>query len=956
MVQKEVTLKILADVDDSQVEDLENVLQQIIDKRINVPVDVDTDELEQVESDIEDVKSELSELQAKVEVDNSEIESLESELEDLEAQKLELDVETDIGELELLESQIADIENSLSSLQASVEVDNTEIQSLETELADLEAREIELTGQVNVSGVDEAAQGLNDVEQSAENASSALEAMAMIDIAGALSQWGSQAEGFAQELDNIAISSEQLAIQTGMTDAEMTGMLNHITNATFPREEALMYVKSLDQIGVSAQNLGASATGLDRINDAFHLGAEKTNRLGQELSVLGVDMNNVSSSFNALAYANANTVGGMDNYFSFLQRYDAQFKELGMNVDQASVAIAAATQKFGGGRAALTGMNQALKNCNGDMSVLEQELGLTAGSLSNASELTGQYAGQLDAMADKEGEHKTLTQQLAAALDDVTASLTGTISPFASFLGMIGNAGSFAVGINGLWELTSKVRGLSVVDSITGKFRNLRSGLTNIASSARNAAVSLGTTLKNALTGAATAAKEAVLWLARTSKELLVNAANALKSAAAWVWEKAVKVASTIATKAMTAAQWLLNIAMSANPVTLIVIAIIALIAILWYLYNTCEPVRNAIDAIWAGVSGAIQPIIDSVQWLIDKLTQLANGDWSVTIEIAKAGASAGVEGIFDVANNDLSRGLFKAIAGDEALAQADEGMPILKEKLTSSFNEMLDSIWNDGTQGFLGWLAGIAGIDVGSYLTGLQTSFNQIPQWVNQASQGAIQAFQGMLNGVSVVLNNIINNVINFGSRLVSTISNAARNAWNSFVNSIKGMWKHMAEEVDSILSQADRLLRELPGKLWNAAVNMVRGWLTGSGEGSPGFMYYAFEEDLGAMERISRNNNIADNMGATARDMVSSWGKPSLSYPNIDLDVNRSNGGDSDVTNLLTRILEVLSNQRNTGNVTFNHYGDTDDEDKMYRILEFIQRAVDWDNETAGRKVGGA
>ena len=34
MVEKEVTLKILADVDDSQVEDLENVLQQIVDGKI----------------------------------------------------------------------------------------------------------------------------------------------------------------------------------------------------------------------------------------------------------------------------------------------------------------------------------------------------------------------------------------------------------------------------------------------------------------------------------------------------------------------------------------------------------------------------------------------------------------------------------------------------------------------------------------------------------------------------------------------------------------------------------------------------------------------------------------------------------------------------------------------------------------------------------------------------------
>ena len=96
----------------------------------------------------------------------------------------------------------------------------------------------------------------------------------------------------SQNLDNMAISTEQLAIQTGMTDSQMTGMLNNITNATFPREEALMYVQSLDQIGVSAQNLGTSATGLDKINDAFHMGAPAVNRTRV---VCIVDMNNVSS-------------------------------------------------------------------------------------------------------------------------------------------------------------------------------------------------------------------------------------------------------------------------------------------------------------------------------------------------------------------------------------------------------------------------------------------------------------------------------------------------------------------------------------------------------------------------------------------------------------------------------------------------------------------------------------
>ena len=383
--------------------------------------------------------------------------------------------------------------------------------------------------------------------------------------------------------------------------------------------------------------------------------------------------------------------------------------------------------------------------------------------------------------------------------------------------------------------------------------------------------------------------------------------------------------------KAVAAAQWLVNTAMGANPIYLIVIAIIALVAILWYLYNTCEPVRNAIDGIWAGVTSAIQPIIDAVQWLIDELTRLADGDWTVTIELVKAGADAGVDAGMDMANNDLSRGIVSMLMGDEALTQVDEQMPAFKEKVSTSLNEMLDSIWNDGTQGFLGWLAGIAGIDVGSYLAGLQTSLNNIPVWVNQTGQSAIQGFKNMYDGARQWLDNIINNVKNFGVNLYNSITQAAHNAWQSFVNNIKGMWHHMQEEVDSILSEADRLLRELPGKLWNAAVRMVQGWLTGSGEGSPGFMYYAFEEDLGAMERISRNNNIAGNMEDTARSMVNNWSN------NSQLEVSGSNNGSGDVP----------------VSYTFNLYGDIDNEERMQKFLDAVRRELEWNNNTAGRSV---
>ena len=265
--------------------------------------------------------------------------------------------------------------------------------------------------------------------------------------------YGNEMEGFSQSLNSAQITMGQLATQTGMAEGELTNMINHISNVTFPKEEAMMYVKSLDQIGVAQQNLGKSATDLDKINDAFGMGAQTVNSLGQEMSVLGVDMNNVSSSFNALAYANANTVGGMDNFFSFLRKYDAQLGELGYDMDQTAVIIAATTKKYGGGRAALSGLSTALEEADGDTRKLEEALDLEAGSLDNASQITGQYEGQLQKLADEEMEHKTLVERLGAAWEDVSMSLAPVLSPMGSLIGLVGKMGSFALGINGIVTL-----------------------------------------------------------------------------------------------------------------------------------------------------------------------------------------------------------------------------------------------------------------------------------------------------------------------------------------------------------------------------------------------------------------------------------------------------------------------------------------------------------------------
>ncbi|KZX14324.1 phage tail tape measure protein [Methanobrevibacter curvatus] len=87
------------------------------------------------------------------------------------------------------------------------------------------------------------------------------------------------------------------------------------------------------------------------------------------------------------------------------------------------------------------------------------------------------------------------------------------------------------------------------------------------------------------------------------------------------------KIANTIATGAVTAATWLWNAALSANPIGIVVIAIVALIAIFVLLYNKNETVRNAVNGLWEVLKGVGQFIVDGLisawNWLKDTLTGL---------------------------------------------------------------------------------------------------------------------------------------------------------------------------------------------------------------------------------------------------------------------------------------------------------------------------------------------
>lgn len=343
-----------------------------------------------------------------------------------------------------------------------------------------------------------------------------------------------------------------------------------------------------------------------------------------------------------------------------------------------------------------------------------------------------------------------------------------------------------------------------------------------------------------------------------------------------------------------------------ANPIILVVVAVVALIAALVYLYYTNEDFRNSVNAVGEALWGLGEIIygtlVGALEWL--------QGAWQNTVDWFTNGAQS---------ISDTVTGAF--------------------QWLTDSFNQVVSFF---------------------------QTYGPLIAQVLFVMATGGIGAiillvanFLGMPNQVGQALQNVISRVVSFVSSLVTNFLNGAKNSVNNFMGQIRSLPGQFRAELQRMLSAVNEWAATLPAKFWEAGVNAVKNFLNALGIHSPGFMAVNFGEEIERLEKSASDNSVADNIGGTARDIMSAWGNPELDYYlNQILDKHTDDDSKNDnqsMIELLRVIIDILRNlpKPEGGSFTFNHYGDTDSEERMERILEAVRRDFYWNNEKAGRNV---
>lgn len=153
---------------------------------------------------------------------------------------------------------------------------------------------------------------------------------------------------------------------------------------------------------------------------------------------------------------------------------------------------------------------------------------------------------------------------------------------------------------------------------------------------AKTTAIGIASAMQTAASWVAAQVEIAAGWVAAQVKTIASFVAVAASSAtqaalvaARWAAAQAVMLAIRTATILWTAAQWLLNVALSANPIGIVIMAVAALVAGVVWAYQNVGWFRDAVNAVWstltsfvAWVWSNLQPMLD---WLGGKAHDVAN-------------------------------------------------------------------------------------------------------------------------------------------------------------------------------------------------------------------------------------------------------------------------------------------------------------------------------------------
>lgn len=564
---------------------------------------------------------------------------------------------------------------------------------------------------------------------------------------------------------------------------------------------------------------------------------------------------------------------GVENIAGAINRFSSQFGKIG---DAAAGMVTGVKGWFGKAAQAAQPLVSIWQSDFGQLGVYLK------GLASNAQAFGGSL---LDVVTNGGGLQNFLTglNNIISPLVNWWIALTRNVSIFIGTLSDSGGVQAFLASLSELWKgLTQLGQGLA--DAVTGFLAVGQNG---------GAAASIGQLVGDAFNAAAPFVEKLAStlqslgdWASEHGDAIRTVIAGIAGGFAAFKTASLISAAVTalksfdVAAKIAAAGQWVLNAAMNANPIVLVVTAIGALVAALVWFFTQTETGRKAwasftsfLSSAWQSVvsfvtslgqnianfftqtiPNAIQSVIQWFQQLPSAIgTALSNlitsiGTWAVSF--GQSALQAGQQFVSNIANfltnlpatiaYWLAYGitfvvLWAAQLGSQAISAGQQFLA----NLGTFFVQLPGNIWNWLTStvaSVASWAAqmGANALSAGSrFLSNVGTFISQLPANVGSWLSGAVSAAASFVGRMA-------SNAVNAGSRFLSSIGSyisqvpgrigaglsGAISAVGSFAGSMASGALRAGQQ---FLSNLVNTLASIPGRMASIGSQIVSGLVNG-------------------------------------------------------------------------------------------------------------------------------
>jgi TP901 family phage tail tape measure protein len=458
-----------------------------------------------------------------------------------------------------------------------------------------------------------------------------------------------------------------------------------------------------------------------------------------------------------------------------------------------------------------------------------------------------------NAFFDSAGKAKPLAD-IFQILQDKTAGLTEA-QRLAAFKTIFNNRALASAGIlsregaAGFAEMTAEIGKISAADVAAARLDNLSGDIEILKGNIQTLLIEGGTPFQEMLRTIVQGLTTVVRWFSSLSDgtqkvifviiaaagaffiiggaiALVVGATLAIAGAFVQIFTAIKLVIGFI--RAAAVAMWALNTAMLANPIGLVIIAIIALVAVFVLLYKNSETARKIMDAVWAGMVTGFKAVVAFFQGVPAFFSNLWNNIKSITMSVWNAITTfftSTIPGFFSAAWATILGGVLTFVTAMVGFWMSLPGrilaiVSALIEGIVSFFSQL------PGRVGFIiGFLIGFV---IGQWLNFAGMMVNLAMTLVN----GVIDAVQALPGIIIDFFTFLVNTVISLAQLWLSTVVSLATGLFNGVVNIITrlpgmviGFFTAMANGAIALARMWLSTVVSLASGLYNGVTGIIRG-----------------------------------------------------------------------------------------------------------------------------------